>query len=222
MKDALRKTLVAFGFVATAGIIGAAADVAVTVGSGTTVFAFTCFTTKVCPAAVTVNSAGTEIGTSANPLVIDTPASGNLYGAVNGSVPPGDNDVGKIRIRALASGATGGLAADIVQCDQKAIYDASTSGSTELVALTAARSIYICGKVLFSAGTVNVKLIYGTGTACATGSANLTPAYQLTAQVGLVDASPFYRGSKTASANALCINTSAGVAVQAEVYYSIL
>lgn len=84
MKDSFRKTLVALGFVATAGIIGAAADVAVTVGSGTTIFAFTCFTTKVCPAAVTVNSAGTEIGTGAAPIRVDP--TGTTTQPVSGTV----------------------------------------------------------------------------------------------------------------------------------------
>jgi hypothetical protein len=110
----------------------------------------------------------------------------------------------------------------MIQCDKSAVYDASTNGSTELQALTSGRSIYVCGYSLSTSGTVNVKLIYGTGTACATGTASLTPAYQGVAQWGIVDGSPFFRGMKTASANALCINTSAGVAVQAVVYYAIL
>lgn len=125
-------------------------------------------------------------------------------------------------IGANASGATGGLMAGVVQCDSTAIYDASTNGSTELKALTSGRSVYVCGYVIAAAGTVNVKLIYGTGTACATGSNNMTPAYQLIAQGGIADSGTFYRGLKTASANALCINTSAGVAVQAIVYYSVI
>ena len=43
--------------------IKARADYDVTQGTGTTIFAFTCFTTKVCPAHVMINAAGTEIGT---------------------------------------------------------------------------------------------------------------------------------------------------------------
>lgn len=135
-----------------------------------------------------------------------------------GAAPPS----GAVQIGANASGATGGLMAGLIQCDSTAIYDASTSGSTELKALTSGRTIYVCGYSIVSGGTVNVKLIYGTGTACATGSNNMTPAYQLTAQVGIVDGAPFSRGLKTASANALCLNTSAGVAVQAIVYYAVI
>jgi hypothetical protein len=42
----------------------AIADITYTQGSGTTIFDFTCFTTKHCSAHVPINSAGTEIGTS--------------------------------------------------------------------------------------------------------------------------------------------------------------
>lgn len=187
---------------------------------------------------LTLSPVGCSVTTSApsyttaqtNLLSCDTP--GNLRSALasiqvalpawghvaTGAAPP----AGSTYVSALGSGATGGLAAGLIQCDQKAIYDASTSGSTELQALTSGRTIYVCGYELFAGGTVNVKLIYGTGIACATGSNNLTPAYQLTAQVGLVSRSAFYQGMKTASANALCINASAGVAAQAVVYYAII
>lgn len=141
----------------------------------------------------------------------------------------GSNSVYDVR-RQFGSDRTDGTAPGVAQYDQNgavlrhcnasAIYDASTSGSTELVALTAGKTIYVCGYSILAAGTVNVKLIYGTGSACATGATNMTPAYQLVAQAGIVDGSPIYRGLKTAASNALCINTSAGIAVQAIVYYS--
>lgn len=150
-------------------------------------------------------------------------ASGAVVDITNMSVATGAAPPSKaIYLGANTSGATGGLLQGLIQCDSTAIYDASTNGSTELVALTSGRTIYVCGYTIMAGGTVNVKLIYGTGTACATGSNNMTPAYQLTAQAGVSDQSPFSRGLKTASANALCINTSAGVAAQAIVYYAKL
>jgi hypothetical protein len=168
--------------------------------------------------AIDTNSGNKSAGTQRNVLATDQLALATWGQGATGAAPPS----GMVQIGANASGATGGLMAGLVQCDNKAVYDASTNGSTELQALTSGRTIYVCGYTILAAGTANVKLIYGTGTACATGSANLTPAYQLTTQVGIVDSSPFYRGMKTASANALCINTSAGVAVQAIVYYAII
>ena len=47
------------------------ADYQITEGTGKFVFAFTCFTTKICPAHVNVNSSGAEVGTAAAPLRID-------------------------------------------------------------------------------------------------------------------------------------------------------
>ena len=92
----------------------------------------------------------------------------------------------------------------------------SSSGNTELVALTAGQTIYICDVVLSANGTVTATLIYGTGTACGTGETNILPQ-DLTAQVG-------YTGSfggrlKGAAANALCLDLSGAVAVKGVITY---
>lgn len=113
-----------------------------------------------------------------------------------------------------------GVATALITCDNSITYDASTNGSTQLVALASGQKIYVCGYSILAAGTVNVELDYGTGTACATGNAKMTPAYQLTAQVGIVDGAPSYRGLATIASNELCLKTNAGVAVQAIVYYT--
>lgn len=107
-----------------------------------------------------------------------------------------------------------------IACYQSVVYDASTSGSTQLVALQSGQIIYVCGYSLYSAGTVNVELDYGTGSACASGTTKIVPAYQFVANSGVVDGSPFYRGLKTAASNELCLKTSGGVAVQAIIYYA--
>ena len=110
-----------------------------------------------------------------------------------------------------------------ITCDRSIVYDASTNGSTQLVGVVAGSGIYVCGYVIFSAGTANVKLIYGTGTTCGTGTTSITPAYQLTAQTGVAENSAEFRGllvPTSAAGNELCINTSAGVAVQAVVYFT--
>lgn len=104
-------------------------------------------------------------------------------------------------------------------CTKSKVYDASTNGATLLVA--AGSDMYICGYSLFAAGTVNVDLRFGTQATnpCDTGATKLTPAYQFIAQTGVVDSSPYFRGMHVPANNQLCINTSAGVAVQAVVYY---
>lgn len=100
-------------------------------------------------------------------------------------------------------------------CSKAVVYDASTNGATQLVA--AGNGIYICGYTLFAAGSVNVNL--GFASACTATLTALTPAYRFTTQTGITDPSPYFRGMFVPSGNALCINTSAGIAVQAVVYF---
>lgn len=100
----IQRIVMAIGFVATAGTIGAVADYAVTVGAGTTIFAFTCFTTKVCPAHVTVDSAGTEI----SPATQATTAS--ILTAVQSAIPVGSNLIGKVGIDQTTPGTTNAVA----------------------------------------------------------------------------------------------------------------
>ena len=108
-------------------------------------------------------------------------------------------------------------------CNQTAFYDASTNGSTKLASGITGKLTYICGWTLWAAGTANVKFIEGTGTNCATGTITLTPAYQLVTHVGPSDESFQWRGLSTVIAgDDLCINSSAGVAVQAQIYYTQL
>jgi hypothetical protein len=118
----------------------------------------------------------------------------------------------------LVSQACAQWQTNAVPCSAAAIYDASTNGSTQLVTANETGGIQVCGYILFGGGTANVKLIYGTGTACATGTVNLTPAFALVAQAQVNDTSPFFRGLYVPPGNNLCINTSAGVAIQAVVY----
>jgi hypothetical protein len=127
---------------------------------------------------------------------------------------------------AIGTRADGGLAAGTaalttpISCTDSVAIDGAASGNTELVALTASETIYVCGYSVIAAGTVNFQLIYGTGTACATGETNLTGDYNLTAQAGIVDRSPFYYGMKGAVSNALCYELSGAVAVDGVVYYT--
>ena len=70
--SALRNLLVGIGALIFCGAVIAAADYLFTAGAGSTMFAFTCFATKVCPAHVNVTSAGVElnalnVGTVATP-----------------------------------------------------------------------------------------------------------------------------------------------------------
>lgn len=175
---------------------------------------------------VQLRSGAAEVGTSGAPLRTDP--TGTTTQPVSGTVTAnlGTNSGNGSTGSAVPSTAhynannVGGNLVGQIGCDSSIVYDASTSGSTQLVALTSSQQIRICGFTVFSGGTVNVKLIDGTGTACATSPSNLTPAWQFTAQTGIADGSPIFRGLTTRASNALCINTSGAIAVQAIVYYT--
>ena len=140
-----------------------------------------------------------------------TPVQTNDSGATGSAVPARASYVG---------GSGSGNLTGLVTCDNSVVYDASTSGSTQLVALVSAQKVRVCGFVIFSAGTANVKLTSGTGTACATGLTSQTPAFQLTAQTGASYGNGVGVVFDTAAGEALCINSSAAIAVQALVTYT--
>lgn len=122
---------------------------------------------------------------------------------------------------ALPARAQGVSPALMFGCNQSAIYDASTNGSTKLVTGVAVKQIYVCGWNIFWGGTATVKLTYGTGGTCGTGTTAITPAFSGVAQSYDIDPSSVYKGlTPVPASNDLCITTSAGVAVQAIVYYS--
>lgn len=161
-------------------------------------------------------SAGNGVsGTGVQRITIASDTTGVVQSkaeSATGAAPPA---------MAIYQGANiGGNLTGLISCQSAAIYDASTTGSTQIVGLVSGKVVYICGYTIVAGGTVNVKLVYGTGSNCATGATNITPAFQLTAQAGAVDGSAYYRGLNAIASNELCINASGAVAVQAIVYYS--
>jgi len=116
---------------------------------------------------------------------------------------------------------------EYLNCDSTAVYDATTNGATQLVALSSGKTIYVCGYQFSTSQTTSVHaaLEYGTGTNCATSPARITPNYPLqaatsTGPIGLVVMTPGFTGLHTAASNALCIVTDQAVSVQAIVYYA--
>lgn len=109
-------------------------------------------------------------------------------------------------------------------CNSSVIYDTTTNGSTLLVASAGTSRIFICGYVFGTGSTAtNVKLTYGTTVTnpCDTGTKSLTPAWELAANQTVADhGEAFNSGLIVPAGNNACINTSAGNAVQAIVYYT--
>jgi len=114
----------------------------------------------------------------------------------------------------------GGNTTGVVGCNSSVKIDTASSGNVELVALSGSTVIRVCGYNFIANGTVAVQMIYGTGTACATGETDLTGAYNLTAQSGIVVQSPFWTGMATAPGNALCIELSGAIQVSGVVFYT--
>lgn len=126
----------------------------------------------------------------------------------------------------LAGAGDGGLAAGTaavvgqIICTDSVAIDTASSGNVELVSLTSSETIYVCGYDFIASGAVSVQMIYGTGTACATGETNLTGAYSLAANGGIAKAMTYGNAMKAAVSNALCIELSGAVQVSGSIQYT--
>lgn len=90
----------------------------------------------------------------------------------------------------------------------------STATTTELVPLVAGQTIYVCeaamtiSQVVTTANTI--KFVYGTGSACATGTTNLTGAFGTGGITAGIPITVNTGGFKTIASNALCATTTIG------------
>jgi hypothetical protein len=110
-----------------------------------------------------------------------------------------------------------------VACASSAFYDASTLGTTQVVAALSSAGvgnrIYVCGyTVNVGATATNVSLSYGTGTNCGTGTTALTPVWVLAANQFFVE-NDFGGPLTVPPGNALCVTTSAANPVKVLVRY---
>ncbi len=109
-----------------------------------------------------------------------------------------------------------------VSCGSTATYSASTNGKTKIVTGISGRAAHICRYVVVWGGTATVSLGTGTGTDCGTTYTAITPAYSGAAtSPAFVDGADYFQGLQTVSGEDLCVNTSAGVAIQVMVYYTV-
>lgn len=145
------------------------------------------------------------------------------------TIAAGDNNIGNVDVVTLPSvtigtfpdnepinvAQMGGLA--VSPCMKAAIssvpIDTASAGNVQLVAISGSTVIYGCGFSFMASGTVNVQLIKGTGTACATGEADLTGPYPLVVNTGISVANGGAVQFATVAGDALCIELSAAVQV---------
>ncbi len=121
---------------------------------------------------------------------------------------------------------------DIV-CGSSVMFDGTTTGLSQLVALSGTKHIYVCGYEVMAGGTVNVGLFAGTGSNCGSAisgatnvtlvggsSGQLTPMWQLTAQTGKITAWPTHGYLFDAgSGNAVCSKLSGSVQAEVQMWY---
>lgn len=125
--------------------------------------------------------------------------------------------------RVLNVDTTGAAISPGISCNSVAVIDTAASGNTQLVALNGSTSIYICSYIITAEATVDVRLVRGTGTACATGETSITGTFAFSTTTGLLGVS---RGSglgmitKGSSGDAVCIETSGAVQVNGEITYT--
>lgn len=96
----------------------------------------------------------------------------------------------------------------------------TTATTTELVALSSTKTIFVTSWDVISGGTGNFTLVYGTGTNCGTGTTSLTGPYPLTAQAGISKGDGMGIVILVPRGNALCATTSAGVQYSGSVSYA--
>lgn len=107
-----------------------------------------------------------------------------------------------------------------MQADASAAINVSTATTTELVPLVSGQQIYVTHFNVIAGGTGNITLVYGTGSACGTGTTSLSGAYNLTAQAGIAAGNGLGVILIVPPGRALCVTTSAAVQMSGFVSYS--
>jgi hypothetical protein len=97
--------------------------------------------------------------------------------------------------------------------------DTAASGNVELVALSGSDLIYVCGYSVVAGAATGVQLIYGTGTACATGETNLTGVWSFAANGGITQANGGVPQFVVPAGNAFCVENSGANSIQGHVTY---
>ncbi len=122
---------------------------------------------------------------------------------------------------AVQAGARSGAnMVGLIQADASKAISVASNTILELVALSGSTKIYVTSFDFISAGTANVKLVYGTGTNCGTGTTDLTGLYPLTAQAGIAKGNGLGPVLVVPAGNALCISDSASVQISGSVSYT--
>jgi hypothetical protein len=155
-----------------------------TAGSGIPTGSNTIGNVGIVAGSASIGTVGLNAGTAlVGKVGIDqtTPGTTNAVqdaatGATGSAVPAKAQYAG-----AVSSGNLTGL----IQADASAAISVSTATTTQIVALSSTKKIYVTSFDVIAGGTGNITFEYGTGSNCGTGTTVLTGAYNLTAQAGI-------------------------------------
>ena len=131
-----------------------------------------------------------------------TPWLANVGGtAASGGAPSGN----PVWWAGLGSGATGGQLYPVTACDSSAVVTVSAAATTEIVSLTASRSIRVCSFSVSISLAGSAQWVTGTGSNCGSGTANLTGAYSVATGATANQGTGLGEIFKTPAGNALCL-----------------
>ncbi len=119
----------------------------------------------------------------------------------------------------LALGRAAEGSRPFVFCDKSAAINTASSGYTQLVPLIGGRAVYVCGYTFVSTSALAVKFGYGTGSACATGTVDMTGAMAVAANGGVVNPVGAVPTLITPNSQAFCVNISVSTQVSGHITY---
>ncbi len=165
------------------------------------------------PTTADTNTGNASASTIREAVATNNPAIAAWGQGATGSAVP----LGAVQVGGNGSGNLKGY----INCDNTYVNNGlATSGSTQAVALSSGKSIYICDFFVNTASTtaVNVKLVYGTGTNCATSPSDLSILVPMQAPTSIAPAGqnvtpPGNVLWVTPASQAVCVNLSSANAV---------
>jgi hypothetical protein len=107
-------------------------------------------------------------------------------------------------------------------CPNTSAIVASGTGNTQIIATQTNKVINVCTIAFAAAAANNIKLTWGTGTNCGTGTTDLTGVWTGITQPGIIISNTPQAGITVPRGQALCINLSAANVVGGVVTWGTL
>lgn len=106
-----------------------------------------------------------------------------------------------------------------IAASNRAILSVSSATTSELVALVSGQRIYITAWDFIASAVGTIKLVYGTGTNCGTGTTDLTGNYTITTSTVFTKGNGLGPVLIVPASNALCYTSASTAALQGTISY---